>query len=72
MTNLGGEGRRVLRRCAQCRLLFEAVEGTDACVVCGAPIDGLALPLDAKAVPTELGERETTMRLEIIRGPDAS
>jgi hypothetical protein len=72
MTKPGGEGRRVLRRCAQCRLLFEAVEGTDACVVCGAAIDGLALPLDAKAVPTELGERETTTRLEIIRGPDLS
>jgi hypothetical protein len=26
-------------------------------------IDGLALPLDANAVPTELGEREPTVRL---------
>ena len=63
MTTTGGEGRRVLRRCAHCRLLFEALEGTDACVVCGAAIDGLALPLDAGAVPTELGDREPTARL---------
>jgi len=62
MTTPGGEGRRVLRRCAQCRLLFEVAEGTDACVVCGVAIDGLALPLDADAVPTELGEREPTRR----------
>jgi hypothetical protein len=60
MTN--PEGRRVLRRCAQCRLLFEVPEGTDACVVCGTAIDGLALPLDANAVPTELAEREPTVR----------
>jgi hypothetical protein len=71
MTMTAGEGRRVLRRCAQCRLLFEALEGTDACVVCGEAIDGLALPLDANAVPTDLGEREPTSRLEIIRGPAA-
>jgi hypothetical protein len=43
--------------------LFEAPEGTDACVVCGAVIDGLALPLDANAVPTDVGDRETTSRL---------
>jgi rRNA maturation endonuclease Nob1 len=61
MTN--GDVRRVMRRCAQCRLLFEVPEGTEACVVCGAAIDGLALPLDANAVPTELGEREPTVRL---------
>ena len=64
MTTTGGEGRRVLRRCAQCRLLFEVVEGTNACVVCGAAIDGLALPLDAGAVPTELADREPTVRLD--------
>jgi hypothetical protein len=61
MTN--GDVRRVMRRCAQCRLLLEVPEGTDACVVCGMAIDGLALPLDANAVPTELGEREPTVRL---------
>ena len=72
MNETGGEGRRILRRCAQCRLLFEAVEGTDACVVCGAAVDGLVLPLDANAVPTAIStelDREPTSRLEIIRGP---
>ena len=64
MSAPGGENRRVLRRCAQCRLLFEAPEGTDACVVCGAAVDGLALPLDAAAVPTELADREPTARLQ--------
>ncbi|HXU67836.1 MAG TPA: hypothetical protein VN947_00840 [Polyangia bacterium] len=63
MTDQGENARHVLRRCAQCRLLFEVPEGTDACVVCGAAIDGLALPLDAGAVPTELGDREPTARL---------
>lgn len=59
----GAEGRMVLRRCPQCRLLFEAIEGTDRCVVCGVAVDGLVLPLDADAVPTELVEREPTARL---------
>jgi len=57
------EPKRVLRRCPACRLLFEAPEGTDACVVCGVPVDGLALPIDAQAVPTEFAEREPTARL---------
>jgi hypothetical protein len=59
--------KRVLRRCPQCRLLFEAPEGTNACVVCGVAIDGLALPIDAQAVPTEFAEREPTARLDVPR-----
>ena len=62
----GGEARKVLRRCPECRLLFEASEGTNACVVCGVPVDGLVLPLDADAVPSEI-EREPTGRI-IPRG----
>ena len=62
-TVVDGAGRRVLRRCPECRLLFEAVEGTNACVVCGVPVDGLVLPLDADAVPSELAEREPTARI---------
>ncbi|MCU1276482.1 MAG: hypothetical protein JWM53_28 [bacterium] len=62
-----GEARRVMRRCGHCRLLFEAAEGTEACVVCGVAIDGLVLPLDADAVPSELGEREPTARLTVPR-----
>ncbi len=57
------EPRRVLRRCPDCRLLFEAAEGTTSCVVCGVPVDGLALPLDTGAVPTEFADREPTARL---------
>jgi rRNA maturation endonuclease Nob1 len=58
------EARRVLRRCPSCRLLFEAVEGTAECVVCGAAIDGLALPLDrVDAVPNEFVDREPTARV---------
>jgi hypothetical protein len=60
--------RRVLRRCAQCRLLFEVPEGTEECVVCGEVIDSLALPLDANAVPTEL-DREPTARVTLVRQP---
>jgi hypothetical protein len=44
--------------------LFEATEGTAACIVCGAAIDGLALPLDrVDAVPIELTERDPTARV---------
>ncbi|HWE26427.1 MAG TPA: hypothetical protein VHB97_00415 [Polyangia bacterium] len=57
------DGRRVMRRCPHCRLLFEALEGADACVVCGAAVDGLALPISSDAVPNEFVERETTIRL---------
>jgi hypothetical protein len=60
------EPRRVMRRCPQCRLLFEALEGTDACVVCGVAVDGLALPLTSEAVPNEFAEREPTARLDAI------
>ena len=60
--------RRVMRRCPECRLLFEAPEGTNACVVCGVPIDGLALPLGpAEAVPSEFVEREPTVRVDAPR-----
>jgi hypothetical protein len=58
------EPRRVLRRCPDCRLLFEVAEGTNACVVCGVPVDGLALPINADAAPSELVEREPTSRIE--------
>jgi hypothetical protein len=61
------EARRILRRYPECRLLFEAVEGTNSCVVCGIPVDGLVLPLDADAVPSEL-EREPTAR--VARDPN--
>jgi hypothetical protein len=55
--------KRILRRCPDCRLLFEAAVGTNSCVVCGVPVDGLALPIDADAVPTELADREPTARV---------
>jgi uncharacterized Zn finger protein (UPF0148 family) len=56
--------RRVLRRCPACRLLFEAIEGTAACVVCNAPVDGLALPLNRQeAAPSERLDREETAPL---------
>jgi hypothetical protein len=58
-------GRQVLRRCPHCRLLFEAREGCNACVVCGATVDGLALPVCADAVPIEVNERETTAPLAV-------
>lgn len=60
------EGRRVLRRCPACRLLFEAVEGTAACVVCGAPVEGLALPLArVEPVPADVLEIEPTARVTV-------
>jgi hypothetical protein len=64
MSEPGGEGRRLLRRCPRCRLLFEAPEATDACVVCGAALAGLALPVRADAVPNELVDREPTTRVD--------
>ena len=60
--------KRVLRRCPHCRLLFEAPEGTNACVVCGVAIDGLALPIDGDSVPTEFADVEPTARLDLPRG----
>jgi len=60
--------KRVLRRCPHCRLLFEAPEGTNACVVCGVAIEGLALPIDADSVPTEFADVEPTARLDLPRG----
>lgn len=59
----GGQERRVLRRCASCRLLFEVPESASVCVVCGVPVEGLALPLGADPIPTELAEREPTAPL---------
>lgn len=59
--------KRVLRRCPQCRLLFEAPEGTSACVVCGVAIEGLALPIAADSVPTEFADVEPTARLDLPR-----
>ena len=60
----GGPERRVLRRCGACRLLFEAAEHATSCVVCGEPVDGLALPLERHdAVPTELIDRDPTTRV---------
>jgi hypothetical protein len=56
----GREGRRVLRRCGRCRLLFEVEAGAEACIVCGAALAGLALPL-SEPVPAEV-EREPTER----------
>ena len=67
MTEMAGKVRRVLRRCAQCRLLFEALEGADACVVCGVPVVGRALWLDADAAPSEVVEREPTARMTVRR-----
>jgi hypothetical protein len=55
--------RRVLRRCPHCRILFEVSEGSSACVVCGARVDGLALPLDGDSAPNESVEREATVRI---------
>ncbi len=61
--------KRVLRRCPHCRLLFEAPESSNACVVCGATIDGLALPIEADAAaPTEFADVEPTARLDLPRG----
>jgi hypothetical protein len=62
------EPRRVLRRCPDCRLLFEVAEGTSSCIVCGVPVDGLALPINPDAVPSELVEREPTSRRDVPRG----
>ena len=60
--------RRVLRRCPDCRLLFEVPEGINECVVCGVAIAGLALPIAAtESVPSELAEREPTARLDVSR-----
>ena len=68
MSDQGGEpSRRVLRRCAQCRLLFEALEAAEGCVVCGQRSDGLALPLDAAPVPNEVVDREPTAPLALRR-----
>ena len=61
------ESRRVMRRCPHCRLLFEAPEGNNACVVCGVTVEGLALPLRADAVPNEFEEREPTVRVDVPR-----
>ncbi len=55
--------RRVLRRCPQCRLLFESVAGVDHCIVCGVPVEGLALPLGG--APTTEIEREPTSPLTV-------
>jgi len=72
MIDEGAEGsRRVLRRCPHCRLLFEVPEGIAACVVCGAVVDGLALPICADAVPTEIVERETTEPLAVQKAEQA-
>jgi hypothetical protein len=54
-------GRRVLRRCARCRLLFEVDANAESCIVCGAALAGLALPL-SEPVPSEIVEREPTVR----------
>ncbi len=59
--------KRILRRCPDCRLLFEAPEGTNACVVCGVPVDGLALPIDGDSVPNEFAEAEKTSRVDVPR-----
>lgn len=59
------DGRRVLRRCSKCRLLFEVPESDPLCVVCGDPVAGLALPLSADPVPRELHDREPTVPLPV-------
>lgn len=64
-TGQGGGERRVLRRCPKCRLLFEVPEGATSCVVCGEAVDGLALPLTAEPIPSELTEREPTAPLSV-------
>jgi hypothetical protein len=56
------DGRRVLRRCGRCRLLFEVDAGTTSCIVCHSPLAGLALPLTEPSVPSEVVEREPTER----------
>ena len=60
-----GGGRRVLRRCSKCRLLFEVLENDPRCVVCGDPVSGLALPISPEPVPTELADREPTIPLPV-------
>jgi hypothetical protein len=57
----GRDGRRVLRRCGRCRLLFEVEAGAESCIVCGSALAGLALPL-TEPVPAEVVEREPTVR----------
>ena len=61
MATTGDEGRRVLRRCGRCRLLFEVEAGAESCIVCGAQLAGLALPI-TEPVPSEMVERERTER----------
>jgi hypothetical protein len=58
----GRDGRRVLRRCGRCRLLFEVDGAVEVCIVCGAQLAGLALPLTEPSVPSEVVEREPTER----------
>jgi hypothetical protein len=70
MTTEGAEAtRRVLRRCAQCRLLFEVAENVEQCIVCGVAVTGLALPIgtlgDDGAV-AEFVEREPTSRVVLV------
>ena len=66
------EPQRLLRRCPDCRLLFEAPEGTNACVVCGVPIDGLALPIAPTrcraSSPTSSRRRASTCRARSVLG----
>jgi hypothetical protein len=72
MTSDGvGEARRVLRRCARCRLLFEVDESAVACIVCGEALWGLALPLATDPVPDAIVEREPTERLEYRKPENA-
>jgi hypothetical protein len=68
------EGDQVLRRCARCRLLFEAHSTSAVCIVCGTSVEGLALPLpptplslrnahaDLDSVPHEIRDLEPTTR----------
>jgi hypothetical protein len=71
MTTEGGEAtRRVLRRCPQCRLLFEVAESVEQCVVCGVAVTGLALPIGTLGDDGAVGEfveREPTARVVLQR-----
>jgi hypothetical protein len=56
-----------MRRCARCRLLFEADEAALHCIACGEPVLGLALPLTQDSAPVEIHDGADTDRVPARR-----
>ena len=70
------DGGMVLRRCARCKLLFEAPRGEEICIVCGTAVEAMALTLPPTplaladdSVPHEIRELEPTTRLAPFAPP---